>query len=402
MAEKPGPEAGAFARSFDQPRQISEHEFGLVVDPHDAELRMQGRERIVGDFRLGVRQARQQRRFPGIRQPDQTGIGDQLEAQPHPEFASGPTRTGAARRLIRRALVMRVAETAITAAQQHDTLTRFGQVGEHGFLVVVEHLRPDRDAQHEVAPVRAGTVRPGPAAAVLGPEVLAVAIVDQSVQIVRGLEDDVAALATVATVRPAKLDELLAAKTHCAAAAIATFQVDFALVQEFHWIAGDLPNRIQTKRGAADRSPSESVASGSVYSAASAGSGTTEMNLRPPIPSWNFTWPASSANSVWSRPIPTRSPGWNLVPRCRTIMLPGTTISPPNFLTPSRRPGLSRPLRDEPPAFLCAISTLLPTPSSLRGAKRQSNLVHRVQSYRDCFAAFILGPKGRTRGLAMT
>src|ERR1700732_4270417 len=36
------------------------------------------------------------------------------------------------------------------------------------------------------------------------------------------------------------------------------------------------------------------------------------------------------------------------------MMLPGTTISPPNFLTPSRRPALSRPLRDEPPAFLCA------------------------------------------------
>src|SRR6185312_17389311 len=37
------------------------------------------------------------------------------------------------------------------------------------------------------------------------------------------------------------------------------------------------------------------------------------------------------------------------------MILPGTTISPPNFLTPSRRPRLSRPLRDDPPAFLCAI-----------------------------------------------
>src|SRR5712692_4688164 len=57
--------------------------------------------------------------------------------------------------------------------------------------------------------------------------------------------------------------------------------------------------------------------------------------------------------------MPTRSPGWNLVPRCRTMMLPGMTISPPNFLTPSRRPALSRPLREEPPAFLCAILNLL-------------------------------------------
>src|SRR6266478_5995174 len=30
------------------------------------------------------------------------------------------------------------------------------------------------------------------------------------------------------------------------------------------------------------------------------------------------------------------------------MMLPGTTISPPYFLTPSRRPRLSRPLREEP------------------------------------------------------
>src|SRR6266550_5419448 len=43
------------------------------------------------------------------------------------------------------------------------------------------------------------------------------------------------------------------------------------------------------------------------------------------------------------------------MPRWRTMILPGTTTSPPNFLTPSRRPRLSRPLREEPPAFLCAI-----------------------------------------------
>src|ERR671911_28679 len=40
-------------------------------------------------------------------------------------------------------------------------------------------------------------------------------------------------------------------------------------------------------------------------------------------------------------------------------MLPGTTASPPNFFTPRRLDSESRPLRDEPPAFLCAISLLL-------------------------------------------
>src|SRR3546814_9831721 len=31
----------------------------------------------------------------------------------------------------------------------------------------------------------------------------------------------------------------------------------------------------------------------------------------------------------------------------------GMATSPPNFFTPRRRPAESRPLRDEPPAFLC-------------------------------------------------
>src|ERR1700742_126363 len=37
-------------------------------------------------------------------------------------------------------------------------------------------------------------------------------------------------------------------------------------------------------------------------------------------------------------------------------MLPPTTASPPYFFTPRRRPAESRPLRDEPPAFLCAMA----------------------------------------------
>src|SRR5260370_17547444 len=65
------------------------------------------------------------------------------------------------------------------------------------------------------------------------------------------------------------------------------------------------------------------------------------------------------------------------------MMLPGMTIWPPNFLTPSRRPALSRPLREEPPAFLCAILNLLrlrrrlvfrrgrpPAPRPAAGARR--------------------------------
>src|SRR5688572_4952429 len=40
------------------------------------------------------------------------------------------------------------------------------------------------------------------------------------------------------------------------------------------------------------------------------------------------------------------------------MMLPAITLWPPDFLRPSLRPAESRPLRDDPPAFLCAMAWL--------------------------------------------
>ena len=92
-----GAEAGAFMRALDQAGNVGQHEF-LFVDIHDAQLRMQGREGIVGDLRLGARRCRQQGRFAGVGQPDQAGIGDQLQPQPDPAFLARPAgmATGAA------------------------------------------------------------------------------------------------------------------------------------------------------------------------------------------------------------------------------------------------------------------------------------------------------------------
>src|SRR5690625_3368807 len=61
---------------------------------------------------------------------------------------------------------------------------------------------------------------------------------------------------------------------------------------------------------------------------------------------------------VWSLPSPTPVPGFHLVPRWRTMMLPAITSWPPNSLTPRRRPAESRPLRELPPAFFCAIASV--------------------------------------------
>jgi hypothetical protein len=65
--------------------------------------------------------------------------------------------------------------------------------------------------------------------------------------------------------------------------------------------------------------------------------------------------------------MPTKSPGCNRVPRCRTMMFPGITFCPPYFLTPGFLGFESRPFCVEPPAFFVAhllnIQLAPPTPS---------------------------------------
>src|SRR5262245_8168114 len=74
----------------------------------------------------------------------------------------------------------------------------------------------------------------------------------------------------------------------------------------------------------------------------------------------NSTAPVARAKSVSSPPRPTRWPGWNFVPRWRTMIVPALTCWPPKRLTPSRWASESRPLRELEAPFLCAIARLLP------------------------------------------
>src|SRR5208337_3065862 len=53
------------------------------------------------------------------------------------------------------------------------------------------------------------------------------------------------------------------------------------------------------------------------------------------------------------------------------MMFPARTNSPPNFFTPLRCPALSRPFRELPPAFLCAIIFL----QKLKAAVIESEIV---------------------------
>ena len=114
MAEETRAQARAFMRAFDQAGQIGDHEIG-AADAHHAELRIQRGERVIGDFRLGRGDAREESRFARIGQADQADIGDQLQPQPDGFFFCRLAGIGVARRLVGRTLEMRIAEAAIAA-----------------------------------------------------------------------------------------------------------------------------------------------------------------------------------------------------------------------------------------------------------------------------------------------
>src|SRR4051812_28608503 len=112
--------------------------------------------------------------------------------------------------------------------------------------------------------------------------------------------------------------------------------------------------RLRLRDRGAGQSALASRACGS--SAASASNGTTETFLRVLSLRPNWTTPSTTAKSVSSLARRTFSPAWNLVPRWRTRMFPASTRSPPYFFTPRRWALESRPLRVDPPPFLCAIA----------------------------------------------
>src|SRR5689334_9307524 len=121
-------------------------------------------------------------------------------------------------------------------------------------------------------------------------------------------------------------------------------------------IAGDVNHAVNDSNKKGRLAPAVHYALvGAAYSAAAGAGLRTETWTRPSDLRSNSTWPLTRAKMVWSRPSPTFAPGRHFVPRWRTMMLPASTLWPPDFLMPRRRPSVSRPLRDEPPAFLCAI-----------------------------------------------
>jgi hypothetical protein len=154
-------------------------------------------------------------------------------------LGAGEARVGAAWRPVGRRFESGIAAAAVAALGEHDALARLGEIGDQRLAVDLENLGTDRDAQHGIGAGRAAAVLAHAVAAVLGLEVLLVAIVDQRVEALDRDRNDIAAAAAIAAVRATELDELLAPETDAAGAAVAALDVDLGLIEELHRLPPD-------------------------------------------------------------------------------------------------------------------------------------------------------------------
>ncbi len=192
MAEEAVAKADAFARPFDQARNIGNDKLA-AIHARNAQIGMQRGERIIGNLRLGRCHACEESGLSGIGQADQTGIGNQFQAQPDGALDAFLSGIGAARRTVGRGREMQVAETAIAALGETIALADFRNVADQRFVVFLENLRADRHLEDHVVAFAAGHVAAHAVHAGLGPEMLLVAVIDQRVEPVHGLHPDIAA-----------------------------------------------------------------------------------------------------------------------------------------------------------------------------------------------------------------
>ena len=134
-----------------------------------AEHRRQRRERVVGDLRLRVREAAQQRRLAGVRQAGHRRVGEQLQPQLDLRLLGRLPHLGEARRLPDRRREARVAAAALAAAGEDDAGVRPREVRDQLALGAVR-LRADGDGELDRGAVGAVLARAAAGLAAAGLE----------------------------------------------------------------------------------------------------------------------------------------------------------------------------------------------------------------------------------------
>src|SRR5690606_25499750 len=114
------------------------------------EMRMERRERVVGDLRPRGRHRPRQRRLAGIRSAQEAHVGEHLQRQQEGALLARLAPREAPRGAIHAALERGIAAAALPAARDEELIVGVEQVAEHLPGVEVLDLRADRYRDVEI------------------------------------------------------------------------------------------------------------------------------------------------------------------------------------------------------------------------------------------------------------
>ena len=224
------PQAPALAGSFDEPGDVGHDELG-VVEPHHAEVGLQGGERVVGDLGFGGRDAGDQGALAGIGEAHQRHVGHELELEVVPALFARLTLLGERRGPAAVGQEPGVAPAALAPPAGHPPVAGTNQDGQHLALEVpndcaLGHLHDGVGAGGAVA---GAALAVGPAG---GPAKRVVLERQQRGGVVVRHQPHVAPTPSVATVRTAPGDMGLTAERHRAGPPVTRLDVQLGFVDE--------------------------------------------------------------------------------------------------------------------------------------------------------------------------
>ena len=227
-------EARAFRRTSDQARNVGDDETLVFGDADDAEVRVHGGERVIGNLRARRRDRTNEGALASVRQPEQADVGEYAQLQAQIALFAGLALGALARRTVDTRLEVDVAETTIATLGDENPFPVDIEVGDHFAAVFVGNHRTDRDVQNDVFTALAVTILAGAVFATLRKKFAGVAKLDQGVEIAVGDDKNIATTAAIATTRAAFRLVLFAPERGDTVTAVAGGDIDFRLVDKFH------------------------------------------------------------------------------------------------------------------------------------------------------------------------
>ncbi len=233
------PQARTFGCSFDEPRDVGDHEAAIDPGTNHSEMRMQGGKRVVGNLGAGSRDGANEGGFSGIGKSQQSNIGKHFQLEPEGPMLAGLTGSRSSGRAVGARFEIDIAEAPLASPREQCDLLVRGQVGDRFSGFRVRDHGTGGHAQYDVIGTFPAALGTAPVLAV--PRVVNAreAIFDEGIDVSVGHRIDAAAAAAVPAVGPSARYVLFAPEAHDAVAPLAGVDLDARFVDEFHGACGN-------------------------------------------------------------------------------------------------------------------------------------------------------------------